>query len=86
LLQLVHAAVNDEVPLVATGGIATGGIATGHGIAAVLAAGAVAAQLGTAFMLCPEAATAPAQRAAIADGRAPAALTRGALAVPPGAL
>ena len=64
LLQLVHAAVGDQVPLVATGGIATG-----HGIAAVLAAGAAAAQLGTAFMLCPEAATAPAQRAAIV-GRA----------------
>jgi nitronate monooxygenase len=59
LLQLVQAAV--ELPLVATGGIATG-----RGIAAVLAAGAAAAQLGTAFMLCPEAATAPAHRDAIA--------------------
>jgi nitronate monooxygenase len=35
-------------------------------VAAVLAAGAAAAQLGTAFMLCPEAATAPAHRDAIA--------------------
>jgi nitronate monooxygenase len=41
----------------------------------VLAAGAAAAQLGTAFMLCPEAATAPAHRDAIAsDGDT--ALTR----------
>lgn len=71
LLQLVHSAVGDDVPLVATGGIASG-----QGIAAVLAAGAVAAQLGTAFMLCREAATATAQRAAIADGRASTSLTR----------
>jgi nitronate monooxygenase len=68
LLQLVRAAV--ELPLVATGGIATG-----RGVAAVLAAGAAAAQLGTAFMLCPEAATAPAHRDAIA-GAGETALTR----------
>ena len=59
LLQLVQGVV--DLPL-----IATGGIATGRGVAAVLAAGASAAALGTAFMLCPEAATAPAQRDAIA--------------------
>ena len=58
LLQLVRAAT--DVPLVATGGIATGA-----GIAAGLAAGARAAQLGTAFMLTPEAGTSPAQRAMI---------------------
>jgi nitronate monooxygenase len=58
-MQLVQAAV--DVPL-----IATGGIATGRGVAAVLAAGALAAQVGTAFMLCPESATAPAHRDAIA--------------------
>ena len=68
LLQLVRATV--DLPLVATGGIATG-----RAVAAVLAAGAAAAQLGTAFMLCPEAATAPAHRDAIAaDGDT--ALTR----------
>ena len=68
LLQLVADAV--DAPLVATGGIATG-----RGIAAVLAAGASAAALGTAFMRCPESATAPAHRAAIAaDGDT--ALTR----------
>jgi nitronate monooxygenase len=42
--------------------VASGGIATGEGVAAVLAAGAVAAQLGTAFMRCPEAGTAPVHR------------------------
>jgi nitronate monooxygenase len=68
LLQLVRAEV--DLPLVATGGIATG-----RGIAAVLAAGAAAAQLGTAFMLCDEAATAPAHRQAIA-GYGETALTR----------
>jgi nitronate monooxygenase len=60
LLQLVREAV--DLPLVATGGIATG-----RAVAAVLAAGAAAAQLGTAFMLCAEAATSPAHRDAIAD-------------------
>jgi nitronate monooxygenase len=68
LLQLVREEV--DLPL-----IATGGIATGAGIAAVLAAGAVAAQLGTAFMLCPEAATSPAHKQALASTR-PTGLTR----------
>jgi nitronate monooxygenase len=70
LLQLVRARVRD-LPLVATGGVATG-----RAVAAVLAAGAAAAQLGTAFMLCPEAATAFAHRDALARGQAPTALTR----------
>jgi nitronate monooxygenase len=68
LLQLVRS--RSELPLVATGGIATG-----RGIAAVLAAGAEAAQLGTAFMLTPEAATSHAHRHALAQGT-PTALTR----------
>ena len=55
LLALVRAAT--DVPLVATGGIADGA-----GIAAVVAAGAQSAMLGTAFLLCPEAATVPAHR------------------------
>lgn len=68
LLELVGAAC--ALPLVATGGIATG-----RGVAAVLAAGASAAQLGTAFMLSPEAATVPAHREALRAGSA-TALTR----------
>ena len=68
LLQVVAAEV--DLPLVATGGIATG-----RGVAAVLAAGAAAAQLGTAFMLAPEAGTPAAHRAAL-GGDAPTALTR----------
>src|SRR5688500_16381832 len=68
LLQLVGAVT--DLPLVATGGIATG-----RGVAAVLAAGAAAAQLGTAFMLTPEAATSPAHREAL-GGEGRTALTR----------
>jgi nitronate monooxygenase len=71
LLALVRGAVGDTTPV-----IATGGIVTGRGVAAVLAAGAAAAQLGTAFMLCPEAATVPAHRAAIEAAQASTALTR----------
>jgi nitronate monooxygenase len=67
-LQLIGAAV--ELPLVATGGLSTG-----RSIAAVLAAGAAAAQLGTAFMRTPEAGTSPAHRAALASAQ-PTALTR----------
>lgn len=43
--------------------IAAGGIMDGKGIAAALRAGAQAAQLGTAFLLCEEAGTSPAYRA-----------------------
>ena len=68
LLQLIGAEV--ELPL-----IATGGLMRGAGIAAALAAGASAAQLGTAFMLCPEAGTVSAHRRAIASP-APTGLTR----------
>jgi nitronate monooxygenase len=68
LLQLVREAV--DVPMVATGGIMTR-----RGVAAVLAAGARAAQLGTAFLLCPEAGTSAPHRRAVASS-APTALTR----------
>jgi nitronate monooxygenase len=68
LLQLVGAHV--DLPLVASGAIASGGA-----LAAVLAAGAQAAQIGTAFMRCPEAGTAPAHRAALAAD-SPTGLTR----------
>jgi nitronate monooxygenase len=68
LLQVVGARV--DLPLVASGGIATG-----RGVAAVLAAGAKAAAVGTAFMRCPEAGTSAPHRAALATDR-PTGLTR----------
>lgn len=58
LLRLVARAV--ELPLVASGGIADGA-----GVAAALAAGARAAQIGTGFLLCPEAATSAPHRGAL---------------------
>jgi nitronate monooxygenase len=45
--------------------VASGGIADGAGIAAALAAGAIAAQIGTGFLLCPEAGTSTPHRAAL---------------------
>ena len=50
--------------------IAAGGIMDGAGIAATLALGAAGAQLGTAFVSCPESAANPAYRAALAGPRA----------------
>ena len=50
--------------------IAAGGIMDGAGVAAVLRLGAVAAQLGTAFVACPESAATPAYRAALLAGDA----------------
>ena len=64
--------------LVAQGGppvVASGGLMTGGAVAAVLAAGARAAQLGTAFLLAPEAGTSPPHREAVASPT-PTALTR----------
>jgi nitronate monooxygenase len=55
--------------------VATGGIADGAGVAAALAAGASAAQVGTAFLLASEAGTHPAHRAALTEGER-TALTR----------
>lgn len=68
LLQLI--AATTDLPLVGTGGIATGA-----GVAAVLAAGARAAALGSAFLRCPEAGTSQVHRTAL-RGREPTALTR----------
>jgi nitronate monooxygenase len=50
--------------------IAAGGIMDGRGIAAVQLLGAAAAQLGTAFILCPESAANAGYRANLKSGRA----------------
>jgi nitronate monooxygenase len=55
--------------------IAAGGLMTGRDIAAVLGAGAVAAQLGTAFLRCPESSAPAAHKAALASD-AETAVTR----------
>ena len=68
LLRLVASEI--DLPLVAAGGISDG-----PAVAAVLAAGALAAQVGSAFLLAPEAATNDAQRRAMTEG-SPTALTR----------
>lgn len=68
LLRLI--AEESELPL-----IGAGGIADGAAFAAVLAAGAAAAQIGTAFMLAPEAGTHSAHRALLGSD-APTGLTR----------
>jgi nitronate monooxygenase len=68
-LQLVGAAV--DLPLVATGGIATG-----RAVAAVLVAGAAAAQVGSVLLRCPEAATSSAHRDVLAAADRPTRLTR----------
>ena len=67
-MQLVRA--QSALPLVAAGGISTGGA-----VAAVLAAGASAAQLGTAFLRAAEAGTPQVHRDAVA-GSGETAVTR----------
>jgi nitronate monooxygenase len=60
--QLVRAV---KVPI-----IAAGGIANAEGVAAALALGAAAVQVGTAYMLCPEATTSAIHRTALVSDRA----------------
>jgi len=45
--------------------IAAGGIADANGVAAAMKLGAAGVQIGTAYLLCPEAATSPVHRAAL---------------------
>jgi nitronate monooxygenase len=68
-LRLVASRV--ELPL-----IATGGLVHGADVAAVLTAGAVAAQSGTAFLRADEAGTQPAHQRALAEGGRATAFTR----------
>jgi nitronate monooxygenase len=49
--------------------IAAGGIMHGKDIAAVISAGAIAAQLGTAFLRCPESGASPVHKEALNDPR-----------------
>jgi nitronate monooxygenase len=67
-LQLVRAEV--DLPIVASGSVMTGGA-----LAAVLALGAAAGQVGTAYLRSTEAGTSEAQRAAVATD-SPTVLTR----------
>ena len=57
LPQIVQAV---QVPV-----IAAGGIADAHGVAAAMALGAAGVQVGTAYLLCPEATTSAVHRAAL---------------------
>lgn len=50
--------------------IAAGGIADAQGVAAAIALGAGGVQVGTAYMLCPEATTSPLHRSALKSRRA----------------
>lgn len=68
LPQIVHAV---NIPV-----IAAGGIADARGIAAAFALGAAAVQIGTAYLLCPEATITPLHRAALkSDSARATALT-----------
>jgi nitronate monooxygenase len=67
LPQVAHAV---RVPV-----IATGGIADAAGVRAAFALGAQAAQVGTAYLLCPEASTSNVHRAALKDATRHTTLT-----------
>jgi nitronate monooxygenase len=71
LLTLLQLLADAGSPLVAAGGLMSG-----PGVAAALAAGARAAQLGTAFLLCPEAGTTAPHRDALRRAGAPTRMTR----------
>lgn len=56
--------------------IAAGGLMDGRGIAAVLDLGAVSAQLGTAYLACPESTAEPAHRRALLEGPGETVMTQ----------
>jgi nitronate monooxygenase len=64
------ALVRQIVRLVRVPVIAAGGVADGDGVAAALALGAAGVQVGTAYLLCPEATTTAVHRAALASDHA----------------
>src|SRR4051812_13268686 len=64
------ALVPQVVRAVRTPVIAAGGIADAKGVAAALALGAAGVQVGTAYLLCPEATTRPVHRAALKSAAA----------------
>ena len=71
LTRRIVAAIGERTPVVAAGGIMDGA-----GVAAALALGADAAQLGTAFVGCPESgAPEPHKQAVLAAGDRPAVMT-----------
>lgn len=59
------ALVRQAVQAVKVPVIAAGGIADSEGVAAAMAMGAAGVQVGTAYLLCPEASTTPTHRAAL---------------------
>jgi len=73
-MSLVRQVVNRvDVPV-----IAAGGIADARGVAAALALGAQAAQMGTVFLSCEESGASPLHREALRSGRpVPTGLTKG---------
>ena len=77
LVRLVASGI--ELPLVAAGGIGDAAA-----VAAVLDAGASAAQVGTGFMLAPEAGTHPAHRAALRAAGRPRSRARSPAGAPGG--
>jgi len=59
--------------------VAAGGVADASGVKAMIVLGAAGVQVGTAYLLCPEATTSPVHRQAIAAAAAPGATSHTAL-------